>query len=1126
MTRNKKAGRVYIGILLMALMAGLLHAQEQPGGAMIEPPPTADIIQARIVQAQSLDTIEQSRKDEIAALYGEALKLLKTAEEWKNKAAPFAQALENGPGQLVRMQLDALAQPQTVRIDAPKESTLLELNHRLLLAEEDLGLAQAGQAAIEQELAQRGERRKELPALILNARQRLRDVAPVTFPPDASEPDKLLLEARYTLAGAQRFAIACEIDALEKELQSFDIRGQLLKVQLDIAVMGIEQKEKAVGLWREAVSARRQADARQAAAQARADVMDAAKASPVVRQYAEKLAAENAVLVEQRNGPKGLIARIDKVSEDLRRIESLLKVVKDEFTRARQKAESLGSSHAVGLMLRQSGEHLPDLRDHRRNLRIRQSEIAAIQAERVALGERRASMANIENTLRELVPPIEDPALQQQQTRLSASLRGLLKAKRDALDALMDDYDALFEKLVDADAKERELIAETGLFAQFIDERVLWIRSNGLFGWGEARTLAGLLRSVADPQTAKTILRAMWTGLAERPALDSAIAIALLLLIWFRRWLGSRLAAEGVLASRATCTTLVPTLRAMGHTLAMALPWPLLLWLIGDRLAAATGGSDIVRAAGAAARNAAWVTLVLSVVREFLFPGGLAVAHLGWAEKPVRTLRKHSGWLLALIPALAFIVSLSSGLNDERIDESLGRLAYLAILAAFALFAHAILRPSKGAVSQWYALRKGEKLRFDGIAHAVGIAIPILLGLLTGLGYYYTAHRLGARLFETAALAFGIGAARGCVSRWLLLARRRLAMDRVRAQRHGSKENENTDMGRSEAPEIELGRIDLQMNRLIKTVAIIGLLMGMWGIWSRELPALRIFTQIEVWRADGPAAASATQAPAKTEAQPASPPSAPAGTALTVGDLLLACIFAGMTLAATRNIPGLLDLTVLSRTHYMRGERYAITTVARYLIAMVGITLTFHALGIGWSKVQWLVAALSVGLGFGLQEIFANFVSGIILLVERPIRVGDTVTVGGVNGIVSRIQIRATRITDFTRKELIVPNKEFITRQVMNWTLSDSIVQITIPVGIAHNADAEQAQSILYKLAAGTPHVMANPAPVVLLAGIEKTALKFELRVYCENVDFTVSVQHDLNMAIHKAFGEAGIETA
>ncbi|HOV76060.1 MAG TPA: mechanosensitive ion channel [Candidatus Hydrogenedentes bacterium] len=1126
MSRKNKAGHVFMGLLWMALAAGLLHAQEPPGGAVVEPPPAADAIQSRMANVQSLDTIEQPRKDEIAAVYGEALKLLKTAEEWKSKAAPFGQILENGPGQLVRMQLDALGQPQTVRIDVPKESTLLELNHRLLLAEEDLGLAQARQAAIEQELAQRGERRKELPALILNARQRLRDVASVTFPPDASESDKLLLEARYTLAGAQRFAIACEIDALEKELQSFDIRGQLLKVQLDGAVMEVEQREKAVGLWREAVSARRQADARQAAAQARADVMDAAKASPVVRQYAEKLAAENAALVERRNGPKGLIARIDKVSEDLRRIESSLKMVKDEFTRARQKAESLGSSNAVGIMLRQSGTHLPDLREHRRNLRIRQSEIAAIQTERVGLGEQRASMANIESTLRELVPPIEDPALQQQQTRLSASLRGLLKAKRDALDALMDDYDALFEKLVDADAKERELIAETGRFEQFIDERVLWIRSNGLFGWGEARTLADLLRSIADPQTVKTIPGAIWTAVAERPAVDGAIAIALLLLIWFRHWLGSRLVAEGALACRSTCITFIPTLRAMGHTLAMVLPWPLLLWLIGDRLAAATGGSDLVRAVGAAAKNAAWVTLVLCAVREFLFPGGLATAHLGWAEKPVRTLRKHTGWMLALVPALVFILSLSSGLGDERIDESLGRLAYLAVLAVFALFAHVILRPANGAVPQWYALRTGAKYRFEGIAHAAGIAIPILLGLLTGLGYYYTAHRLGVRLFETAALAFGIGAARGCVSRWLLLARRRLAMDRARALRHGPKDNDTTDICRDEAPEIELGRIDLQMNRLIKTVAMIGLVVGMWGIWSRELPALRIFTQIEVWRAEGLAAAPAAQAPAKTDAQPAPAPSAPAGTALTVGDLLLACIFAGMTLAATRNIPGLLDLTVLSRTHYMRGERYAITTVARYLIAMVGITLTFNALGIGWSKVQWLVAALSVGLGFGLQEIFANFVSGIILLIERPIRVGDTVTVGGVNGIVSRIQIRATRITDFTRKELIVPNKEFITRQVMNWTLSDSIVLVTIPVGIARNADAEQAQAILYKLAAGTPHVMANPAPVVLLAGIEKNTLKFELRVYCEDVDFTVPVQHDLNMAIHKAFREAGIETA
>ena len=116
------------------------------------------------------------------------------------------------------------------------------------------------------------------------------------------------------------------------------------------------------------------------------------------------------------------------------------------------------------------------------------------------------------------------------------------------------------------------------------------------------------------------------------------------------------------------------------------------------------------------------------------------------------------------------------------------------------------------------------------------------------------------------------------------------------------------------------------------------------------------------------------------------------------------------------------------------------------------ITIVVSMLGVSWSKVQWLVAAMTVGLGFGLQEIFANFISGLIILFERPIRVGDVVTLGGVTGTVARIRIRATTIVDGDRKELIVPNKEFITGKLVNWTLSDQTLRVVSKVGEWHGS--------------------------------------------------------------------------
>jgi len=154
---------------------------------------------------------------------------------------------------------------------------------------------------------------------------------------------------------------------------------------------------------------------------------------------------------------------------------------------------------------------------------------------------------------------------------------------------------------------------------------------------------------------------------------------------------------------------------------------------------------------------------------------------------------------------------------------------------------------------------------------------------------------------------------------------------------------------------------------------------------------------------------------------------------ITLVNVMAAIVAAAITFIAARNLPGVLEISLLKYLPFDAGARYAFSKICQYVVSLVGIIITFNYIGISWSSLKWLAAALSVGIGFGLQEIVANFISGLIILFERPIRVGDLVTVGGVDGAVTRIQIRATTITNWDRKEYLVPNKEFITGQVMNW---------------------------------------------------------------------------------------------
>jgi potassium efflux system protein len=183
-------------------------------------------------------------------------------------------------------------------------------------------------------------------------------------------------------------------------------------------------------------------------------------------------------------------------------------------------------------------------------------------------------------------------------------------------------------------------------------------------------------------------------------------------------------------------------------------------------------------------------------------------------------------------------------------------------------------------------------------------------------------------------------------------------------------------------------------------------------------------------------------------------------------------------------------------------------------------------LGVEWSNIHWLVAALGVGVGFGLQEIVANFVSGLILLFERPIRIGDTVTLSDVTGTVSKIHIRATTLIDADRKEVIVPNKIFITQQFINWTLSDEVTRIRIPVGIAYGSDCDKARELLLEVAHSNPLVLREPEPLAVFADFGASTLNFELRVYAGQLSDRLDLAHDLNMEINRRFAAEGIEIA
>jgi potassium-dependent mechanosensitive channel len=233
-----------------------------------------------------------------------------------------------------------------------------------------------------------------------------------------------------------------------------------------------------------------------------------------------------------------------------------------------------------------------------------------------------------------------------------------------------------------------------------------------------------------------------------------------------------------------------------------------------------------------------------------------------------------------------------------------------------------------------------------------------------------------------------------------------------------------------------------------------------------------------------------------------------------------------LTFIAAGNLPGLLEIGLLSRISIDASTRYAISSVSRYLIVIVGSMIGLGLLGLRWGQLQWMAAALSVGLGFGLQEIFANFVSGLILLFERPFRVGDVITIGEYTGTVSRIRTRATTLIDFDNKEVVVPNKNFITERLINWTLSDSRTRLILKVGVAYGSDVKRVHALLLQAAAEHQRVLAEPPPRSWFMAFGASSLDFELRVFVDTVLDRMPVTSELNARITELFAEAGIEIA
>ena len=1096
-------------------------AQQSNGPVLMVPELTVETAAARLDQVKADPMLDDTQRAPLVELYEAALRQLEDAGQASAEARRFSERIQASSDRTARLRAE-LEQPIVEPVVAT-DASLDDLAELQATKEAELEAARTNFEMWRAEPQRRLDRQTELTREIGRRTAEIEGLQSQL----ATEAEGVSLNealARRTLLQAQ---IIRKQNALERDRQEqrfLEATRDQVPLEREAASRKANQLETHVAYLRIASAERRRAEADQQVREAR-QLVD--ESSPLY-----ELATANAELVERRVGDDGLVAKIERTRRQIVTNSSQLSSLRNEFESVKRDVDAIGLTNTAGAMLRRNRTRLPDLNELWREIRQREQDVIDARVKVLQLTDMRQPLDNLDAESERVLTQLRFDGPLPEGLELEEEIRKLLETRREYLDRVISDYNVYFSSLAELNNIKYELARLVEEYASYIAERVLWIRSAQVLApddvphaWG---SLQWLTQTGGWTRAGEAVSRLSIPGL-------SGVGLALLAFVplWlWRRRLRQQIHALGERASKRTADRFADTVRTTMLTVLISATYPALMWVLAWELRTAWEAIDVAEAVAFGVQAAAWQYFPLELLRQICRNKGLGEAHFGWPTRGVKRMRRMLRWAMpAFLPCVFLVATIEHQQRNELWQSSLGRFAFLLAMIVMGLVAHQVLRPGKGILQEWSDLNPGSPFaRLRGLWYLLGVGIPLLLIVLATFGWYYTALQLASRVQATIWFLFTLTLIGAMARRWLMLARRRLAIqqarERIAQAMQAAQQEEQAATADSPSPLVEEGLPDLyalneQSGKLLRAFILTIAAMGLYTIWVDVLPALGLLRSVTVWSTTVDVVEPTTLADGtvteRTERRE---------VPITLAHLMFGLIVAVLTVVASKNIPGLIEITTLQRLPLEPSVRFAVTTLARYAITITGVVLSFSAIGIGWSQVQWLAAAVTVGLGFGLQEIFANFVSGIIILFERPIRVGDVVTVGDVSGTVTRIRTRATTISDWDRKETIIPNKEFITGRVMNWTLTDSITRILINVGVAYGSDTELALRLMLRAADEHPNVLDNPAPFTSFECFGASSLDLVLRAHVPSLDKRLTTITELHQRIDRDFKEAGIEIA
>lgn len=1062
-------------------------------GAVAATLPDAKQLSQELEQAKAAK--DQPNQAEIVEALTAALNALDERKASLERADQYQKVIDNFPklSQTLRLQLTNLRdEPQKI----PEGMTTDALNQEILQVSSQL-LDKSRLAQQEQERTREiADSLTQLPQQQTDARRQLNEIERrVGSQATSGTP---LIQAQHLSLQAESARLKALVDELELAQLSASNRQELARQRAELAQKQSAQLDAYLQGLRNQLNSQRQREAERALESTELLAENSADLPPVIVTQFKSNRELSQALNQQAQ-------RMDLVASQQRQASSQTLQVRQALNTLREQSQWLGMSNVLGETLRAQVSRLPEMPKPQQL----DTELGQIRVQRLHYED----LLNKQQQLRQTRQADGKDLTAEQNSILEAQLR----TQRELLNSLLQGGDTLILELTKLKVANSQLEDALKEVNEATHRYLFWTSDVSAIGFTWPVEIVQDLRRLISMDTVSQLGSASIMMLTSKTTLLPLFAA--LILVGFsissRRHFTAFLERSSAKVGKVTQDHFMLTLRTLFWSILVASPLPVLWATLGYGLQEAWP-YPIAVAVGDGVTATVPLLWAVMICATFARPTGLFVVHFNWPRERVARAMRYYIMSIGLIVPLIMALIMFDNLNDREFSASLGRLCFMLICGALALVTLSLKR----ADLPLYVDKQGNS---DNVVNKMLwnllLCAPLSALLAAAVGYLATAQALLARLETSVAIWFLLLVIYHVIRRWMLIQRRRLAFDRAKHRRaerlaHRARGEEEAAHSHSiegsaeifEEAEIDLDTISAQSLRLVRSILMLIALLSVIVLWSEIHSAFGFLENITLWDAT-----STVQGVESIEP-------------ITLGSVLIAILVIIITMQLVRNLPALLELAILQHLDLTPGTGYAITTVTKYLLLLVGGLVGFSMIGIEWSKLQWLVAALGVGLGFGLQEIFANFISGLIILFEKPIRIGDTVTIRDLTGSITRINTRATTISDWDRKEIIVPNKAFITEQFINWSLSDSVTRVVLTVPAPANADSEEVTNILLRAAERCSLVIDNPPPEAFLVDLQAGLQMFELRIYAAEMGHRMPLRHEIHQLILQGFREHDID--